>query len=335
MLGATLVDLSTGVAVPAAEPAAKDRSIGPSGTDRPQIGLVLGDLDHAVEEARATEAAGFDLLASGEHLFFHGPVPNAFVALAAAAGATTRIRLVSSIMLLPLYPAALAAKLAASLDRVSQGRFEIGVGAGGEYPAEFKAAGVEPTTRFRRLEEGLQVLRSLFTGDRVSFEGEFTTLQDVALDPPPVQRGGPPIWLGGRNTGAIQRAGRYADVWLPYMVDPIQLRDSLAGVRDAAMAAGRPAEAVSGAVFAWTCVDQDGEWARRTGIEAVSDAYAQDFAPLADRYLVLGTPEQVATRLAEFADAGAEKILIQPACAASDRGRLLDTLAADVLPAFR
>ena len=300
-----------------------------------QIGLVLGELDHAVAEAQALEAAGFDLLAAGEHLFFHGPVPNAFVTLAAAAGATSRIRLVSSITLLPLYPAALAAKLAATLDRVSGGRFEMGIGAGGEYPAEFTAAGVDPATRFRRVEEGLHVLRELFTGDRVSFDGEFTTLHDVALDPPPVQVGGPPIWLGGRKTGAIRRAGRFADVWLPYMVDPAQLRESLAGVREAAAAEGRDAEAVSGAVLAWTCVDRDGERARRTGIETVSKAYAQDFTPMADRYLVLGTPKQVAERFAEFIEAGAERILIQPACATTERERMIGTLAADVLPALR
>ena len=84
-------------------------------------------------EARAAEEAGYDGVATGEHLFFHGPVTNAFVSLAAAAGATTRIRLLSSLTVLPLYPAALAAKLAATLDQVSGGRFDMGVGVGGEY----------------------------------------------------------------------------------------------------------------------------------------------------------------------------------------------------------
>uniref|UniRef100_UPI0015F0EADA LLM class flavin-dependent oxidoreductase n=1 Tax=Pseudonocardia pini TaxID=2758030 RepID=UPI0015F0EADA len=173
-----------------------------------RVGLVLGDLDGAVAEAQAAEAAGFDLVASGEHLFFHGPVPNAFVALAAAAGATRTIRLVSSITLLPLYPAALAAKLALDLDRVSGGRFELGVGAGGEFPPEFEAAGVDPATRFRRVDEGLSVLRALFSGKRVTIDGEFTTIRDLALQPGPVRAGGPPIWLGGRKAGAIRRAGR-------------------------------------------------------------------------------------------------------------------------------
>jgi probable F420-dependent oxidoreductase len=331
MVEATMADDPSATAVPRAD----DESSHEPGPAPVQVGVVLGDLDLAVDEARFLEAAGFDLLAAGEHLFFYGPVPNAFVTLAAAAGATSRIRLVSAIALLPLYPAALAAKLAASLDRVSGGRFEFGIGAGGEYPAEFTAVGVDPATRFRRVEEGLDVMRKLFTGDRVSFDGEFTTLRDVALDPPPMQAGGPPIWLGGRKPGAIRRAGRYADVWLPYMVDPVQMRDGLSRVRDAAVDEGRTPTDVSGAVFAWTCVDQDGDWARRTGIEVVSKAYSQDFAPLADRYLVLGSPEQVAARLAEFVEAGAQRILIQPACAPSDRQRILDTLAADVLPRLR
>jgi hypothetical protein len=70
-----------------------------------QLGLNTTDIDTAVEDARAAERAGFDYLGCGEHLFFHGPVPNAFVTLAAAAGATSTIRLVSAITLLPIYPA--------------------------------------------------------------------------------------------------------------------------------------------------------------------------------------------------------------------------------------
>jgi probable F420-dependent oxidoreductase len=300
-----------------------------------QIGLTLDAVETAVRDARTAEELGFDYLGCGEHLFFHGPTPNAFVQLAAAAGATSTIRLVSSITLLPLYPAPLAAKLAASLDQISGGRFEIGVGAGGEYPAEFEAAGVDPATRFRRLDEGLRVVRQLFTGERITFHGEFTTLNDVALQPGPVQAGGPPIWLGGRGSGAIRRAGRLADVWMPYMVEPATLDRTLTEVRVAATDAGRPADAVSGAVFVWTCTDEDGEWARTTGIAKVSETYAQDFTRLADRYLVLGTPDEVAVRLREFGDAGADRILLQLACEPAQRPRVMTTLAREVLPRLR
>lgn len=149
------------------------------------VGLGTASPDDAAGDARRAEHLGFHYLACGEHLFFHGPTPNAFVQLAAAAGATSRIRLVSTLSQLALYPAALAAKLASTLDRVSGGRFELGIGAGGEYPPEFQAVGVDPATRFRRLDEGLEVLVELFRGEKTSFEGEFTTLRGVRLDPAP------------------------------------------------------------------------------------------------------------------------------------------------------
>ena len=80
-------------------------------------------------------------------------------------------------------------------------------------------------------------------------DGSFATLQDVTLNPPPVQQGGPPIWLGGRGKRALQRAGRYADVWLPYMVEPRHLTKGLAVVLDAAADAGRDPAGISAALF--------------------------------------------------------------------------------------
>jgi probable F420-dependent oxidoreductase len=299
------------------------------------IGIATTEIDHVVEDAKAAELAGFDFVGCGDHLFFHGPTPNPFVLLAAAAGATQRIRLLSSVALLPLYPAALAAKLAVTLDRVSGGRFEFGVGAGGEFPPEFEAAGVDPGSRFRRLDEALRMIRALFTGEPTTFVGEFATVRDLALKPAPVQPGGPPIWLGGRKEGAMRRAGRYADIWMPYMIDPKGLAKGLARVREHAIESGRAESTVTGAIYVWTCVDDDGDRARRVGTEVVSHAYGQDFAPLADRYLVLGTPQEVTGRLAEFAEAGATRAVIQPACPPAQRTAMVDLFAGHVLPELR
>jgi probable F420-dependent oxidoreductase len=293
-----------------------------------KFGITVDNPASVIGDARQAEEIGFDFLGCGEHLFFHGPTPNAFAMLAAAAGATTRIRLVSSITLLPLYPAAVVAKMAAVIDTISHGRFELGVGAGGEYPPEFVAAGIDPATRFRRTDEGLKVIRMLFRGDTVTFDGEFNTLPGLALDPAPNQPGGPPIWLGGRKPAALRRAGRHADVWMPYMVDPTQLGRGLQHVREAATENGRDATSVSAALFVWACVDDDAQWARETGISAVSAAYHQDFAPLADRYLLIGTPESVAARLDEFAGAGVESVLLQIAAGnRKDRGRVIESIA--------
>ena len=282
-------------------------------------------------EARWAEQAGFDLLAGGEHLFFHGPVSNAFITLSAAAAVTERIRLLSSLTILPVYPMALAAKMAAILDRLSHGRFELGVGVGGEYPPEFAAAGVPVAGRGARTDEALAVLTRLLSGERVTAEGSFGSLRDLRLEPPPVQPR-PPLWVGGRKPAAMRRAGRFADVWLPYMVSPDSFARSLAQARGFAGQAGRDPATLAGAVFLWGSVDADPARARQEAVATVSRAYAQDFEPLADRYLLHGDPDQVLARLAEYQAAGAGTVIFSAACPPERRQAVIGLFADAVLP---
>jgi probable F420-dependent oxidoreductase len=298
-----------------------------------QVVLSLGsDQRSAAAEARAAEDAGYDGVATGEHLFFHGPVTNGFISLAAAAGATSRIRLLSSLTVLPHYPAALAAKLATTLDQVSNGRFDLGVGVGGEHPPEFVAAGVDVTQRGARADEALALMKQLWRGGSVDFDGRFTRVPDLTLEPGPVQPGGPPIWLGGRRPAAIRRAGRYADVWMPYMYSPEQVASSLAEVRSAAEEAGRDPASVRGAVFCWGNVDPDPEVARREVVEGVSAVYQQDFTRLADRYLLHGDPDRVVARAREYADAGADTVVFSPVGEGDRRCEVVDLFTESVLP---
>lgn len=286
-------------------------------------------------EARAAEDAGYEGLAAGEHLFFHGPHPNGFVALAAAAGATSRIRLLTSLTVLSLYPAALAAKLATTLDQVSGGRFDLGVGVGGEYPPEFEAAGVDVRQRGARTDEALALLRRLWEGGPVDFDGRFTRVPGLALQPGPVQPGGPPIWLGGRSPAAIRRAGRFGDVWMPYMYTPEQLAASLGEVRAAAEQAGRDPARIRGAIFCWGGVDADAERSRQEVVDGVSSVYQQDFDRLADRYLLHGDPDRVVSRAREYADAGAETLVFSPVGSGPRRAEIVHLLTSDVLPHVR
>ena len=141
-----------------------------------EFGISLSRLDDVAAEAQTAEALGYDYVTSGEHVFFHGPTGNGLMSLAAAAGATKRIKLLSSITLVPLYPAALLAKQTAALDVLSSGRFNLGVGVGGEFPSEFEACGVPVGERGARTNEALDVITRLWTEDNVSFDGRFTTL---------------------------------------------------------------------------------------------------------------------------------------------------------------
>lgn len=300
-----------------------------------RFGLMLPpqlDLARVVPLARRAEELGYDLVACGEHVFFHVPTTNAFVALAAAAAATSRISLLSAATVLPVYPAALAAKMVATLDGVSGGRFELGVGVGGEYPAEFLACGVDPAERGRRADEALGLITRLLDGEAVHHDGRFWRVDGQRLAPVPARR--PPIWVCGRRAAAIRRAGRYGEVWMPYMVEPERFGQSLDRVRAQALAHGRPTGAVQGALFCWAGVGADGQRARRSALDVLSRIYRQDFGPLADRYVPTGTPAQVAARLGEYAAAGAETVLFAPAAADEELERAAEMFIHEVAPAL-
>jgi alkanesulfonate monooxygenase SsuD/methylene tetrahydromethanopterin reductase-like flavin-dependent oxidoreductase (luciferase family) len=291
-----------------------------------------GDPGNVCDQARQAERLGFDLIAAGEHVFFHGPVSNAFVTLAAAAAVTERIRLLSALTILPMYPMAIAAKMAATLDQVSHGRFDLGVGVGGEFPPEFAAVGVPVAGRGARTDESLEVLLRLLSGERVTAEGQYGSLQGLQLDPPAVQQPRPPLWVGGRKTPAMRRAGRFANVWMPYMVSPESFARSLAQARVFAAQAQRPQTSLTGALFIWGSVDADPARARREAVESVSRMYRQDFEPLADRYLLHGDPDTVVARLAEYHAAGADTVIFGPVCAPERRLAVTTLFAESVLP---
>jgi probable F420-dependent oxidoreductase len=284
---------------------------------------------------RLIEEAGFEAVSCGEHVAFHGPTPNAFINLAHAAGVSARLRLLSAITLVPLYPPALLAKQAAMLDVVSGGRFDFGVGVGGEYPPEFEAVGVPHSERGARTDEALEAILALWTGDPVEFEGRFTRLPGVSIDPAPIQLPHPPIWVAGRSPAAMRRAARYGDVWMPYFYTPEQVGESLEEVRRMAAERGREPEQVAAAVNCFVAVDRDGRSARRTAVESISRIYKQEFSGVRERYLVAGTPAQCVERLGEYLDAGATGAVFSLACE-PDRGmETIRVVGEEVLPALR
>ena len=158
-------------------------------------------------EARRAEQLGFDLLASGEHVFFHGPTSNAFLTLATAAGVTERVRLLSALTILPLYPMAMAAKMASTLDLISNGRFDLGIGVGGEYPPEFAAVGAPVVGRGSRTDEALEVMVRLLSGERVIRRGAVRLAAGPAAGAA-ARAAAAPAYLGGRPPDARDAPGR-------------------------------------------------------------------------------------------------------------------------------
>jgi probable F420-dependent oxidoreductase len=279
-----------------------------------EFGMSMTSLEDVAGNARRLEALGYDYVGCGEHVSFHGPTSNSFISLSVAAGATRTIKLISAIVLLPLYPAALAAKLAATLDVASGGRYHMGVGVGGEMPREFEACGVPVAERGARTNEALQVIRRLLTEDKVTFEGRFNTLHDVSIEPKPRQRPGVPIWVSGRQDAAMKRAARYADGWMPYMYTPEMLSASVAKIREFSLAAGRPADAVRSSIFIFTACHPDREQAIDMAVTKLSRQYAQDFSRIAPKYVIMGNPEDCRARIRAYIEAGAQTIFLSSAC---------------------
>ncbi len=300
-----------------------------NGDDRVELGIALQRVDDPGGHARAFEALGYDYVSCGEHVCFNVASSNSFISLAAAAGATTRIRLVNSIALVPLYPPALLAKLGAALDVASNGRFSLGVGIGGEIAREFEACGVPVHERGARTNEALEIITRLWSEPSVDFHGRFNSFTGASIEPKPVQRPRPPIWISGRKDAAMRRTARFGDGWLPYMYTPDMLSSSLATIRAEAT---RP---VRGGLFIWGAVHRDRQTAHDMAVATLSKTYAQDFSKLVSRYAFAGTPDDVIDQLRTFVDAGARTIIVSFACPLGELAAAQQLFADEVLPAFR
>ncbi|AUY53017.1 TIGR03619 family F420-dependent LLM class oxidoreductase [Streptomyces sp. CB01881] len=174
----------------------------------------LDDGAGVLHAARHAEDLGFDHVAVGNRLLDSGfgLDTDPLVLLSAVAGATTRLRLLTSVLVAPYYPALVLANQAATLDVVSGGRLVLGVGTGWN-PDEFAAVGVPARERGARTDDHLAAAKALWTRRPADFEGPFTTLHGARLGVPPVTAGGPPVWVGGHSDAALRRALRFGDGW--------------------------------------------------------------------------------------------------------------------------
>jgi len=226
---------------------------------------------------QAVEAMGYDYVTLPEHVLgagssafndwrdyytrdngFHEP----FVLYGFAAALTTKLELALAILILPQRQAALAAKQAAELDLLSGGRLRLGVGIGWN-EVEFVALNENFRNRGRRMEEQVEVLRRLWTEETVTFEGEWHRLDDVGLNPMPVQR--PiPIWVGALAPPAIHRAGRLGDGWIMNpRARPEDLIRDMEVLAEGARTAGRSPDVVGIEATVWSHSGDPEAWARQ------------------------------------------------------------------------
>lgn len=162
----------------------------------------FGFTDHPAPTQRWLESGGHDAL-------------DPFVAMGFAAAHTSTIRLIPNVVVLPYRNPFVVAKAGATLDLLSDGRFTLAVGVG-YLKREFLALGVEFDERGALFEEALQVIRSIWTGDDISFEARHFTASGITAHPRPVSRPHPPIWIGGNTSAARRRVAEHGDGWCPF-----------------------------------------------------------------------------------------------------------------------
>lgn len=203
--------------------------------------------------AQAAEDLGYAYIEVPDHVFGasarDGWTPNynesdpfheTFVTLGFLAAVTKKIRLSSGILIAPQRQTGLIAKQAAEVDLLSEGRLRLGIGVGWNH-VEYEALGADWKTRGARQAEQVEVLRRLWSGKLVDYNGRFHHLRGVTIVPPPVQR--PiPVWFGGSSDAVVKRAARLGDGWMPIIAPDEQARQKLAMLREEISNHGRDPE---------------------------------------------------------------------------------------------
>jgi probable F420-dependent oxidoreductase len=324
----------------------------------PQYGFSLPSGEVGFETtavwARRAEELGFDSVWLSDHFFYtfarYGgdptPIPavEPLTALAALAMITSRVRLGTLVLCAPFRHPALLAKMAVTIDRLSGGRLDLGLGAGwlGE---EFDAFGFPFGTigeRFAALEDALAVLSALQSGERATFVGSSVTLRDAVLFPAPLN-GRMPVWVGGKGGPRLLRLiARYADGWnVVWRVEPEDYAARAAAARAAFESAGRDPATLRLSVGLYTLVGAD-EVTARAAFER-GRARFPGGAMDADTWeswradTLSGTAEQVIERVRRFEEMGVEELVISPSVLpfSVDDPEILDVLAECVIAPLR
>lgn len=301
-----------------------------------QVGFhVDGDVWEPDQLARVEEL-GFDIMTTGEHIIFFRPILDVVTVLAYAAAVTTRIKLVPSTIILPLRHPTIMAKELTSLDILSKGRLIASIGIGGDYPREFEACGVPMSERGIRANEGIEIMRRYWSGERFDYHGKIFQLKDVDMLPPPVQSGGPPLWVCGRSEPAMRRAARLGDGWQPYMYTAEQLRESVDKVRGFAEEADRPlSEDFAFTSFMYVSMHPDVDEARRRAIEQLTYRFNLPFEKIVDKYCAYGPSERIIETLGDYVRAGANHVIVGLVMPPEERMDYVEAFASDVLPALQ
>jgi alkanesulfonate monooxygenase SsuD/methylene tetrahydromethanopterin reductase-like flavin-dependent oxidoreductase (luciferase family) len=263
---------------------------------------------------RRAASLGYRYLCANDHLLFGRPWLDGPTALAALVEASQAMTLVTTATLPVLRGPVQLAKTLAAIDILSGGRLVAGVGPGSS-AEDYAAVGIGFQERWRRFDEAVPVLRALLHGD-TGFEGDYYSTRGVQLEPRPVQRPGPPIWVAswGPPVG-LRRVARLGDGWLAsaYNTSPDRFGEALDRLAEELRRVGRAPETFPSAIATtWLHVTEDEGEAERTLSEVLAPMLHRPVEALRSAPLLVGPAEVCAERLAAFVAAGARRIFVWP-----------------------
>ncbi len=276
------------------------------------------------------EALGFESAWTQEQVLGRFPQLGPTETLTFAAACTERIRLGCAVYVTPLHSPVHLAKSLSTLDQLSGGRLEVGVGAGGKQRA-FAAFDVDPATYIARFTEGVALMKACWTEPTITFDGRFWQLHGAVMEPKPIQKPFPPLWFGGGHPNALRRAVRFGGGFFGAgSSTTAQFRDQVRVLRTILTDEGRDGAEFPVAKRVYIHVDEDVERARRLVSQNLAQIYADiaaDFTAVA----VFGSPTPCIEGVREVIDAGAELVLFTPL---HDEAVQMERLAAEVVSAL-
>lgn len=286
----------------------------------------------ARETVRLAEEYGYDSLWFGDHIDFPVPILDPLLQIAQAAALSDRLTFGTGVYLLPMRHVVPVAKQVTSLDQLTEGRLIFGVGVGGEFKAEWAAAGIPHSERGARMNEAIPQLKKLFTGETVSNEGRFFPFDNLTMKPAAHSKAGPPIWTGGRSAPALRRCGAMADGWFSYVVTPDMYAAALTDIEAAADSVGRTFDRFGSGHLLFMRVDDTYEAAFDHANKHLSMRYAMDFSDATRKYCALGSPADVAEKIDAYRQAGCRHFVLDLTGPFGDRQDQLDRFANEVKP---
>ncbi len=283
-----------------------------------------------LEMARIAEESGFSSLWVGDSIL--RARIEALMTLAAVASRTEKVMLGTATLLLPIRSPVLVAQMIVALDQISGGRVILGVAPGGEDSiGEFEACGVQYERRGRRMDEAIKVLRMLWTMNEVQFSGEFYNISGVTLDPKPVQKPYPEIWVGGASKPTLHRVAEVVDGWLPFDIPPEEYKKHWDIISDLAKSNGRSISKIHPSVYIYTNLEP------KSGLKESEEEFyiggmRESTLSTHGRKQTYITPNELLKKIDQYAEIGVRTMILR--FAANNPMGQLATCVENILPSI-